>query len=128
MPSLFSLITPFLHRFCFLEKTKKGHSRMSEEKLTKCRIRFLLFGSFFDQGEKYLLIFVHSNLLCFNRQNPSYLEFCLKSETYNWNSWVTLYFAPKTRFFCIVFFARFLTFFYVYKGPPTVFRAKNFLS
>ena len=58
-----------------------------------------LCGSFFNKREKifayfylYLQIFY-----IFEKQNPTYLEFYRKSVSYNWNPWVTHFFALKTR-------------------------------
>ena len=44
--------------FGTLKKQIKGHSRISEEKMTKISVYVFLFGSFFYKREKYLLTFV----------------------------------------------------------------------
>ena len=49
----------FFARFCLLRKSKKD-THVFQKKMTKISDYFLLLGSFFNKGEKYLLIFVCS--------------------------------------------------------------------
>ena len=106
---------PFFARF-FLRKSKqKEHSRIKEEKMTKIS-DFV----FFIWIIVYLLIFVWTikySMNVFNKQNPTYLKFYWKSGSYNWNQWVTNFFALKALFLQRPFFARFLTLFRCKKGP-----------
>ena len=62
----------FLHDFRRFLGAKKGHSRISEEKMTKISDFVFLFGSFFYKREKYLLIFVCTfKFSVFNKLNPT---------------------------------------------------------
>ena len=71
------------------------------------RERFAYFSSF--------------KFIVFNKPNPRYLEFYLKSVSYNWNPWVTLYFARKARFLHGPFFAQFSTFLGAKQGPSLIY-------
>ena len=63
------------------KKQKKDHSRILEEKLTKMSNYIFLFGSFFDKGEKSLLIFCLDFQIysIFNKKTLNYSDFYLKS-------------------------------------------------
>ena len=54
----FFLKDPFLPGFFSSEKAKKGHLRISEEKMTNISDYVFLSGSFFNKRVKYLLIFL----------------------------------------------------------------------
>ena len=81
----------FLH---LLPPKKETHGFYKKE-WQNCRIFCLYIQIYYD----------------FNKKNPSYLEFYLKSVYYNWNTWVSLYFALKARFLHEPFFVRLSTFF-----------------
>ena len=66
---------PFLHDFGSSDKEKKGHSRISEEKITKISDFVFLFGSFFYKREivayfclyfKFAMFFIRKTLHIIN--------------------------------------------------------------
>ena len=100
-------------RVLLVAESKKGRSRILEEKMTKISDYVYFIWVIFQKIQKYLLSLVLSNFVCFNEKNPIYLEFYIKSVS-------GPFFALKTRFLHRPFFARFSTFLGAKKFFPTL--------